>query len=144
MPDKYGRKRAMQIILPLFILTQYLVLFRPEIYLKKIGFFFQGFFHLRLTNAVTHILEMVSTKHRNIVSTVIAAWDSGSTGLICFIIVVFHNNEDNILKLYCILATAGTMVYFLAIPESPRWLFESNRDHEAILALNYIAWFNRS
>ena len=44
------------------------------------------------------------------------------------------------------LGIAASILYLLAIPESPKWLFlKKGADcQEAIANLNYIAWFNGS
>lgn len=97
-----------------------------------------------MTVAITHMLELLSNKDWNFSITVIAAFDSGSIGLACFLLLFLNNNADYILKIFFTLSTVSSVIYFLAIPESPKFLFAKKRDKEGIAVLNYIAWFNRS
>lgn len=122
MPDKFGRKRTMQMILPLYVLDQYIILYRPELYLKRIGYFLQGFLHLRLSNSITHMLELISPKHWNPCVTMIAGFDSGSIGISCFMLLYLNNNIDYILRLFFMLSTFSCVLYQFIVPESPKFL----------------------
>ena len=42
------------------------------------------------------------------------------------------------------MGVGGIVLYFLVVPESPRYLFMNKKSKEAIKVLNYIAWFNFS
>ena len=49
MPDMFGRKGAFNIVMPVYILSCYFSLFSKSIELKILGFFLQGFFHIKTT-----------------------------------------------------------------------------------------------
>lgn len=123
LPDNYGRKGSMMLTLPGLIFSQYLVLYTKNIFYIKVGFFLQGFFHLKMSNSYTHLLELVPDHHKNITSTMISAYDSLTVSMGCFLILVYDQNENNVLKLFFWLGTFAIGVYTLIVSESPKYLF---------------------
>jgi hypothetical protein len=72
--------------------------------------------------------------------------DSSSVFIISFFLKFFTKNLDEIFYYIFYVQTAGILIFFLIIPESPYWQIYSygNKSSKAIDNLNYIAWFNGS
>ena len=128
MPDKYGRKATMKFTLPFYILSQYFILFQHNISIKSIGFFMQGFFHIKITNSFTHIIELVPDIYKSKVSTLIVAFNVGSVALVSFLILNVDNDENHCLKAMFWLGILSMVVYFLVVPESPRFLLMNQKN----------------
>jgi len=59
MPDKFGRKQTMNIVLPLYAISTAIGTFSPNLVLKSISYFVNGFLHISITCAFTHMYELV-------------------------------------------------------------------------------------
>jgi MFS family permease len=127
MPDRYGRLNTMRFALPFYIISQYLIVFTHSVSTKSLGFFLQGFFHIKITNTYTHILELVPDAHKSKVSTVILGFDSGSVGFVSFLIYYVDINQEHVFKWMFWLGIGATCIYFLIAPESPRFLFMNKK-----------------
>lgn len=56
----------------------------------------QGFFHIKITNSITHILELVPDNHKTKVSSAITAFNSGSVALISSLIFFVEDDEQRV------------------------------------------------
>ena len=112
--------------------------------MKSLGFFLQGFFHLKITNSYTHALELVADSDKNIVGTLITGFDSFSVAIVSGILYFVDQDEEKVMKFWFWVGMFSVIVYFVFIPESPRFLFTNKKSKKAIEALNYIAWLNLS
>jgi len=63
LPDMLGRKGTMNIFMPLYMISAYLSTYSHSLILLKIGFFFNGFLHLKSTLCYTHGVELVPDKY---------------------------------------------------------------------------------
>lgn len=68
-------------------------------------------------------MELVPDAHRNKVSTLLVAFDSGSVALTCFLILKIDSDVDHILKGMFWMGIIANLIFFLVVPESPRYLF---------------------
>lgn len=59
LPDLLGRKGCMMVILPLYSIAAALVVFPDDLQLKKLGYFLQGLFHIKISNSFTHMYEIM-------------------------------------------------------------------------------------
>lgn len=76
MPDSIGRKGTMKILLPPFIMACSLSIYGNSILIKSIGFFIQGFLHLKIMLSYTHMFELVSKDHKSFCATFINTFDA--------------------------------------------------------------------
>lgn len=75
LPDAIGRKKTMWILLPALIVASSLSVFGESIYIKSIGFFVQGFLHLKIMLSYSHCFELVPKNDKLFCSTVINTID---------------------------------------------------------------------
>ena len=126
LPDKIGRKGTMKFVLPAHIIASFISVFGNSLYLKSVGFFLQGVLHLRITISYCHCLELVMDKHKPIASTAINSLDSGSIMIMAGIFNYYNKHVNQVLQIYWAIGFFFCLVYFYAIPESPRYLFMQN------------------
>lgn len=99
---------------------------------------------MKITNSFTHALELVADSKKNIVCTLITGFDSGSVAIISAILYFIEKDEEKVLKVWFWVGIFAVVLYFIFIPESPRFLFMTKKPKQAIAVLNYIAWLNLS
>ena len=119
MPDKFGRKGSMKILMPVYLIAQYMILFPEDLNIKRIGYFMQGALHIRLTIAISHMNELASPNNKDFSVTVMAMYDSGGLGLASLFLLFVKNDITIVLKGFFTASTTATVIYFLIIPESP-------------------------
>ena len=85
-----------------------------------------GFLHIKITNSYTHMLELCPDKWKSKATTCIAAFDSGSLAFVAALLYFVKPDEEVVIKGFFWLGVAGTVLYFLVVPESPRYLFMNN------------------
>ena len=66
----------MKILLPPFIMACTLSIYGNSIFIKSIGFFTQGFLHLKIMLSYTHMFELVSKDHKSFCATFINTFDA--------------------------------------------------------------------
>ena len=110
------------------------------------GSFITGFFHIKISNSLTHLYELVQDKYKPMSSTIINVIDDATLLIMGIGLKYFVKDLNEIYKWAFIVGTCGTVLYLFLIPESPKWLFfnEGPDSKRGIDALNYIAWFNGS
>jgi len=64
LPEMLGRKGSMRILVSLYTINAYLSIYSESLILLKIGFFFNGFLHLKGTLCYTHGVELVPDKYK--------------------------------------------------------------------------------
>ena len=146
LPDMFGRKGTFNRVMPIYILSCYFSLFSNSIELKILGFFMQGFFHIKTSLSYQHIYELVPKNKKVLCSTFLSSLDCATILSICFSLKYFTKSLDEVFHYIFYIQTTGIIIFFIIIPESPYWQFYTygNKSYKAIDTLNYIAWFNRS
>jgi MFS family permease len=94
MPDSLGRRTTMCFLLPNYIVASALVIFSESMLLRSVGFWLQGFFHLKISLSYTHALDLVPSQHKSLVTTLITALDSGTPLFACFFFKFINKHED--------------------------------------------------
>ena len=82
LPDAIGRKRAMWVLLPPYILASSLSVYGKTIEQKMMGMFFQGFLHLKIMLSYSHCFELVPIDNKKFCSTFINTVDIASFTII--------------------------------------------------------------
>lgn len=145
MPDQMGRKKSMILALIVSIFAVYLCIYGKTLEIKSWGFFIHGMFHIRITIAFTHLIELVDNANKDICQTVLTFFDTFSIAIMCLWLQFVDNNLQRFLNVYFTAGLFSIVVYVLIIPESPRWLLlRDPASAKGKRVLNYIAWFNGS
>jgi len=83
LPESIGRKKTIALFNSIYIYAVYLLAFDERIVMKKLGFFLEGLFHLKISTSFTHALELVPESKKSIVFTVMLPFDSASILIAC-------------------------------------------------------------
>ena len=90
-------------------------------------------------------MELLPEKNKSVGPTAINFLDLATVLSCCTLMFFGIRDMDLIIKGFYFIQALCCLLYFLIIPESPRWLFMQNSNsREGIIALNYISWFNGS
>jgi MFS family permease len=144
-PDLVGKKNTMAVVMPLNIISQAMIVFSDDFFIKGLGFFITGFIHLRITISFTHCLELMPESHKSVATTFINVFDQGGIVFAGLYLHFVSNKVDPLFRFMFYLGVVATILYFALIPESPRWLFSRDPNSQrGIRNLNYIARFNGS
>ena len=65
-------------LMSFFMVASTMSIFGDNIYVKGIGMFVQGFLHLKIMLAYTHMFELTNGEHKAFCSTVINIFDAGT------------------------------------------------------------------
>lgn len=57
----------------------------------------------------------------------VSAFDSLSVSIGCILLMLYDQNQNNVLKLFFWIGTFAIFVYALVVSESPRYLFMNQR-----------------
>ena len=85
LPDLLGRRKTMCIFYPLNIIACFIAIYSGTIFLKKVGFFLIGLFHVKLSLSQTYVLELMPFHSKNIAITVMLAFDASNLMVACLI-----------------------------------------------------------
>ena len=100
-----------------------IVVFNSSSVMKQVGYFCMAVLHMRITISFCHASELVSEKHKPVVSTIINIIDSGSIMCAAVYFLYVDNNTQKLLEFMFYLGTVVSILYIALIPESPRFLF---------------------
>ena len=70
----------------------------------------------------TQGVELVPDKHKQLIYTLINAWDCSTLLMFSMFYKFIEPNTDRILHYLYIIATIASILYLVLIPESPKWL----------------------
>ena len=145
LPDYLGRKKSMYFLMIGQAFATHLTIFYSDSWITRLGFFLHGVFHCRISVSYVHCYELMDQSSKTKASTIINAFDASSPMISCLVFTYYDNYVDNFLRTWFYLGCTAIFLYFLVIPESPRWLLmQDPSSKKGITALNYIAWFNGS
>ena len=71
MPEKLGIKKTMSILMPLFCVFSGLSVFGQSIHVKEVGLFMQGFMHMKIMLAYSHMFELTDETNKGFCAMVI-------------------------------------------------------------------------
>ena len=143
-PNLFGRKGSLNYIMTIYAVASALSIYGTTLFIKTIGMFIQGFLHIKCTLSITHILEMVPEKKKELCTTVINIFDAAVLMNMGGLILLGFKDMQGLIEFVNYIGTIILIIYFICAPESPYYLIINNRKKEGIDALNYIAWFNGS
>mmetsp|Transcript_12808 Transcript_12808/g.21674 ORF Transcript_12808/g.21674 Transcript_12808/m.21674 type:complete len:203 (-) Transcript_12808:1054-1662(-) len=144
MPEVLGRKKTMSILMALYLFFSQLTIYSPSLVWKAVGFFMQGFLHLKITLSYTHIFELIDDRSKQLCATTMNAFDASTLFTIGFCLKFVESDVVVVVETMNAIGSLAIILYLLFVPESPRWLMVNQRSKESIKVLNYIAWFNGS
>jgi MFS family permease len=78
LPDKLGKKKAMTILMGLFVVFSGLSVFADTLLLKSVGLFFQGFLHVKITLSYAHMFDLTDQESKPFCSFVLNIFDIAS------------------------------------------------------------------
>lgn len=136
----------MSVFIIFVMFATYISAFGNDLVYMRIGFFLIGFFHLKISLSYTYAVELVPESSKQIVLTIISAYDACSLLIACSIMKFYKPSENIVMQFHFVSGLIALILFALIIPESPKWLFmkKGTNCREAINILNYIAWFNGS
>lgn len=126
MPEKLGIKKTMSILMPLFCVFSGLSVFGQSIHLKEVGLFMQGFMHMKIMLAYSHMFELTDETNKGFCAMVIQMIDISALIVQGIIFMSFSKNAVLTMQVYWAIGTIATILYIFFVPESPRWLFINN------------------
>ena len=115
----------MNIVIPLYIIASAITIYSLSLEGKAIGFFVQGFLHIKITLSYSHILELVPETHKGFVATVLTAFDSVSLAVFGITLMFISRDLVKFLEVVNIIETIACLIYLSFAPESPSWLINN-------------------
>jgi len=73
----------MRLCIGALVVFTWMTVFGETIFIKSMGFFFEGFFHLKTTLCYTYLAELIPAKSKNFVLTLLTALDSSTLMVAC-------------------------------------------------------------
>lgn len=125
MPDFLGRRKTLLLTVSFNILGVYLVIYDPRLGYKKFGFFLSGLFHNKNSTSITQNLEFVPDSYKDFSLTGMFMSEVSGILYACLVFYFYKPNIQLIFDIHFVLNVACFVIYFLLIPESPRWLFQT-------------------
>jgi hypothetical protein len=106
----------------------------------------QGFFHIKSSISYQHLYELVPKDYKKVGSTFINVLDLLGLCFVSLLLKYYTKDIDKVFQVNFMLGTGAFVIYFLLIPESPKWLFmkEGSQSQRGIEVMNYISWINGS
>ena len=145
LADKIGRRRTAIIFATGHFLAMAMIIFHSGIMVRFIGFGLMGFLHSTKSGVCySWLFEFHTKKYKATAATTLNFLEflTSMLGGIYFLLIS-QDWAPFILWVY-FFNLAGFIILLFCCPESPYWLLMQGKEKEAIEALNYIAWFNRS
>lgn len=143
LPDRYGRKRAVQLGLFMSCFAQTVMLLSNSFAVRSAMFFIMGLASIKNTVSGVWLSECVSFRYKPTAHTMINAFDALPIAIVCLTYMF-------ITRYWLWVCLAGTILTYVATvasffcPESPRWHLNNGRTADAIDTLNKIAEMNSS
>lgn len=144
LPERFGRKRVMTILMILYLFSTGLVSYSNTLSQKSIGFFAMGILHLKITVSYTHIFELIDDDHKGFCATVLNMVDAITLAVVGFCFIFVTRDGVRFMEVTFLVSSIFVVLYFVLVPESPSWLLSTDQQEEALKSLNYIAKFNGS
>lgn len=123
LPDYLGRKTTMSLILIPVTIGNLMLVYSDSLFIKSIGYSICGFFHIRLTLSYTICYELIPDGLKNASSTFINFYDISTMITCCAFLMYVDNNMQHVFELYLTISVCASIIFFLVVPETPRWLF---------------------
>jgi len=142
-PDKYGRKKSLMFGLAISLVSQTVMLYSSDFWVRLAMFGLAGLSQLKNTTSYVWLSECTSTPNKASTFTLINEFDALPFILSCFFYLFVSKNWMLLPLFFCVLSYIAFGLAFLC-PESPRWLLVNGNSKEAIEVLNRMAVMNRS
>lgn len=145
MPDQIGRKKSMIVALAVSVPSVMWVSYSSDFWSKKWAYFLFGMFHMKITLAYTHIMEMTDNSNKIFANTGIAVFDSLTVAFGYVFLISVNSSVKLLVNMFNVMGIVGIVLFLIFIPESPRWLLlRDPNSKQGKDILNYIAKFNGS
>ena len=122
MPNSFGRKRTMNLIMPVYIIASSTIVYYPNLYVKGIGYFIQGLLHLKITLSYTYIFELVPEKNKGISATIINFADAITLGVTGITYMFITQDAVKFTQTVNLIESIAVLIFLVIAPESPSWL----------------------
>ena len=98
MPNNLGRKKTMEIVMPIYILCSAITVFAPYSLLKAVGFFTQGLLHIKIPLSYIHVYELVPEEKKGLCTILINICDNFTLAFFSLIALFVTKDADDTLK----------------------------------------------
>ena len=112
----------MWFIMPAYILGSGLAVFGPTLYIKAIGLFLQGLFHVKITLSYTHLFELVDEDAKSLCATVLGVAVSSTLAISGIFYIIVSRDAVMFIETVFKIEAVAVILYLIVVPESPRWL----------------------
>lgn len=122
LPDTIGRKQTMNFMLFFQLIAGYITVFSHSLFMKSIGFFMIGLFHMRVSQSFCYSTDLCPQKYRSTAITVIQCFDSGTTAFGPFIFMYVNSNVQSLYIIFYFVGAFACIMFLMFVPESPNYL----------------------
>ena len=143
LADRFGRKWILFTVSVMQVICALLLQLSKSIYFTIVVYFFIGISASgRVTITTTYMSELVWSKHRIAVNTLLHVGD----GFVMVVQVGYYFLFRDSYPLYWFTMSAIFILtlLILVIPESPKYYYARNRFDDARKSLSFVAWVNRA
>ena len=112
----------MNIVMPLYILASCLTIYGTTLQLKAIGYFIQGFLHIKIPVSFAYIYEMIPEGQKDFCSMFINTFDNCTMGVIGIAFLFVTKEATWFLEMVNLFEMAFVILFLALAPESPNWL----------------------
>ena len=126
--EKWGRIRALNMVIPLSILGSYLSLETSSYWLMCLGYLFQGMAHIKKPLSFGFPNDNCDPKNANIAMGIMLAIDVMTLGVFCSLTLLVTRDTLKLLKVINMVAAICILVIPFLMNESPTWLIANNKN----------------
>lgn len=122
LPDALGRKGSLILILTIYSVALAIQLTYDDMWIKKLSYFIQGLLHIRTTSIYQHCYELLPSEQKSVATTFINMVDQLGLFIVAICLKFLTKDIDQVFMYNFVMGLIATLIYIVAIPESPKWL----------------------
>ena len=143
LPAKLGRRKSVIAGSIVACISQTLIIFVPNFFVRTASFFVLGLSQIKLSQSYLWISDMVPMRNKSFAFTCMNIFDA-SPMLVSCAWYLFISRDWFPLNFGMLVITWIAAILAFFVPESPKWLLVKGRKIEAVTGLNRLASCNKS